>query len=66
MCPLMMLVMFVVMAVVMLAWLHAGNRPWWGRRPTDPSLQILSERYARGEIHKDEYEEKKATILSAR
>jgi putative membrane protein len=65
MCPVMMLVMFAVMAVVMLAWRHGGDRPW-GRRSTDPSLQILSERYARGEIHKDEYEEKKATILLAR
>jgi uncharacterized membrane protein len=65
MCPLMMLVMFAVMAVVMLAWRHGGDRPW-GHRPADSSLQILGERYARGEIHKDEYEDKKATILSAR
>jgi len=64
MCPLMMLAMFAVMSVVMLAWRHAGD----GRRRggADSSLQILSDRYARGEIHKDEYEEKRANILSRR
>lgn len=31
--------------------------------PTGSALRILSERYARGEIGKDEYEEKKATLL---
>jgi len=36
--------------------------PWRG--PGHSALQILSERFARGEIQKDEYEQKKATILS--
>ena len=36
--------------------------PGWGD-PTFSALQILNERFARGEIQKQEYEEKKAAIL---
>jgi putative membrane protein len=35
----------------------------WGD-PTYSALQILNERFARGEIQKDEYTEKKAAVLS--
>ncbi len=35
----------------------------WGD-PTYTALEILNERFAKGEIQKQEYEEKKATILS--
>jgi len=37
-----------------------------GSDPSYSALQILNERFARGEIKKDEYTEKKATILSGR
>ncbi len=37
--------------------------PGWGD-PTHSALQILNERFARGEIQKPEYEEKKAAILA--
>lgn len=35
-----------------------------GRRSADRSLDILNERYARGEIDKEEYDRRKQDILS--
>ena len=39
------------------------SRPWGD--PTYSAVQILNERFARGEIQKQEYEEKKVAILSS-
>ncbi|HUI95266.1 MAG TPA: SHOCT domain-containing protein [Xanthobacteraceae bacterium] len=68
MCPLMMLVMVGIMGVIMLMRHQRGDgrwsSPWHG--PAHASLQILDERFARGEIHKDEYAERRAAILSGR
>jgi len=44
-------------------WHMSAARPPWGD-PTFSALQLLNERFAKGEIQKQEYEEKKAAILS--
>ena len=80
MMPLMMLFFFLVGMAVLWAIFrrrsgpHGWGPPWhnmdrWQYGPGDPTrsaLQILNERYARGEIQKPEYEERKATILAGR
>ncbi|MFM9882581.1 MAG: SHOCT domain-containing protein [Burkholderiales bacterium] len=40
-----------------------SGRPW--SDPAYSALQVLNERFAKGEIEKQEYEEKKAAILSS-
>jgi putative membrane protein len=60
--PLFMLLLIVVCVLFMM------RGPWGhGRRSstdaTSSALQILNERFAKGEIKKEEYEEKKAAIL---
>jgi putative membrane protein len=70
--PLMMLFMIFIFAVIFFlarslcgpGYHHWGPRSrMWGD-PSHSALQILNERFARGEIQKDEYAEKKAAILS--
>lgn len=75
-CPLVMLFMLIVFGVIVFlfrrSWgehRHHSGPPWrmmegpWSST-THSALQTLNERFARGEIEKEEYEEKKATILS--
>ena len=71
--PMMMLFMIVIFAVIFLfarGLCGHGSHHWgppsrmWGGDPSHSALQILNERFARGEIQKDEYTEKKAAILS--
>ena len=72
--PMMLLFMVLLCAVVFYFARGAciGGRHHWGPSsqgwtdPTYSALQILNERFARGEIQKPEYEEKKAAILSGR
>jgi putative membrane protein len=69
-CPLMMLFMILVFCAVFFFFMrrspadgsHHWGPPWRGTNHS--AMQILNERFARGEIQKNEYEEKKATILS--
>ncbi len=73
-CPLMMLFMLLIFGIIFLflrrSWAdgsHHWGPPWQmvdGGPPTHSALQILNERFARGEIQKQEYEEKKDAILS--
>ena len=69
--PILMLLFWVLVIGGIILLLTRGMRgygpPWadpsWSD-PTHSALQILSERFARGDIQKDEYEEKKAALLS--
>jgi putative membrane protein len=59
---------FVIGAIVLVIMLLArGTQPMdrYHGDPTHSALQILSERFARGEIQKDEYEDRKATIIAS-
>jgi putative membrane protein len=60
--PLFMLFMFVMCVLFMMrgAWGHGHHS---GTDATTSALQILNERFAKGEIKKEEYDEKKAAIL---
>jgi putative membrane protein len=73
-CPLMMLVMLAVFATIFLAVRRSSadgpqhwGPPWrmMGGDPSGSALQILNERFARGEIQREEYEQRKAVIFSA-
>jgi uncharacterized membrane protein len=63
----MMLFMIVVFAAIFFVVRGArgeGSHRWGPPGASHSALQILSERFARGEIQRDEYEEKRAAILS--
>ena len=80
-CPLMMMFMFIIFFVIFSGRRRWYRMPWWrewmnrehfGESPEDfpdkepeSALQILDKRYALGEIEKEEYEEKKAAIISS-
>lgn len=55
----------VVVVVLIVRWLGGGS---WGppfrnhRQPSEDALDILKERFAKGEIEKDEFEEKKRLL----
>ncbi len=68
----MMLLFLILMCIVVFFFARGcmgAHRHWgppgshWGD-PTQSALQILNERFAKGEIQRPEYDEKKAAILS--
>lgn len=48
--------------VVLIVWAFQRFRPGSGQRAEESALEILKKRYARGEISREEYEEKKRDI----
>lgn len=57
---------FWVLAITLVVWLVRGTRsPGRGERgePRSGAMAVLEERYARGEIDRDEFEERRATLL---
>ncbi|SHG36740.1 putative membrane protein [Fodinibius roseus] len=60
-------ILIIVAIVALLKWAVPSSGRWPGseRQPQSKSaLDILKERYARGEIDKDEYERKKKDLLN--
>lgn len=70
MMPIMMVIFIVIALVIILPLMRSVGfgPPWWHGQnappfpPSRTALDILNERYARGEIDKAEYEEKRRVI----
>ncbi len=53
----------IVGIIFLVKWMVMQNRPGEQKREENP-LEILKKRYARGEIDKEEFEQKKKDLLS--
>ena len=56
-------IVLIVGIVLLIKWIMQQNRPVESR-PEENSLEILKTRYAKGEIDKQEFEQKKYDLLS--
>ena len=56
-------ILVIVGLVFLIKWIILQNKPIESRAD-DNSLEILKKRYARGEIDKEEFEQKKKVLLS--
>jgi len=55
---------FIVVIVLFVKWLfHQGKTETRGPAQDESALEILKKRYAKGEINKEEFEQKKKDIL---
>lgn len=57
-------VVLIFVIVVLVRWITNMPGPRGGDTGTGRALDILKERYARGEINKEEFEQKKRDLLS--
>jgi putative membrane protein len=55
-------VVLIVAIVYFIKWLSASSKQKGNEKRGDSALEILRERYAKGEIGKDEFEEKKKAL----
>ena len=56
------IIVLVVLIATGVRWLREGKPPGHSRHGGESAVDILKERYARGEISKEEFEEKKRDI----
>ena len=63
------ILLFFVMILVAMRFFRVGRgrhmMQWPSRDTSSSAIEILNERFAKGEIEENEYEDKKAKILSA-
>ena len=58
-----MMIAFIVLTVLIIAWfLRAFGLGWQSRTQRDSALDILKDRFARGEINRAEYEERRQLL----
>jgi len=61
------MIIFAVILIVLIVWLAARNGSWgmgsWSPGPRRDPLEIAKERYARGEITKEQFEEIKKNLM---